>query len=497
MIDTPPVTLSEIMASACSGRLVGAPMARVTGIKHDSRQVEEGDMFACLVGAHFDGHAFVGDAIARGASAVMVNADRSVEVPEDFPVLMVSDTRRVLPEAAAVIYGEPSRYLDVIGVTGTNGKSTTVSMCMSIGGAAGIPSGRIGTLGAHALGQDLPSMHTTPEADDLQRMLAQMRAMGVKLVAMEVSSHGLALHRTDATRFRAGVFTNLTQDHLDFHETLDAYFEAKLRLFRDYPAGHRTPFIAAINADDPRGQDVVESTRGDTLTFGLSDAASIRAQDVDAKPDRTAFTLVGIGQPVRIELPIGGSFQVYNALGAIAVCHGIGIPMPAIVEGLRAMQPVPGRFEAVPTGRDWDVIVDFAHTPDGLASLLASARALSPRRIILVMGCGGDRDASKRPIMGRIGADGADVLVVTSDNPRHENPAAIIDQIVAGTAGGRAQIMTEVERAAATELAMKLAEPGDLVLIAGKGGETYTIIGDERIPYDDRLVVRDILERLP
>ncbi len=497
MTDQPSVTLFGIMLEACSGGVIGSPLTRVTGVQHDSREVASGDLFVCLVGASFDGHAFIADAVTRGASAVMVNEGREGEVPEGVPTLVVRDTREALPKVADLVYGHPSAGMDLIGVTGTNGKTTTVSMCASIGEAAGIPSGRIGTLGAWALGQDMPAAHTTPEADDLQRLLAQMRAMGVRLVAMEVSSHGLAMHRTDATCFRGGVFTNLTQDHLDFHGTLDAYFETKMRLFREYPGRFRRPFVAAVNADDPRAKDVVSAVKGESVTFGMSESANVRARDVQTSPGRTEFTLVGLGEPVRIELPIGGVFQVQNALGAATVCHAIGITVPAIVEGLRGMKPVPGRFEAVPTGRDWDVIVDFAHTPDGLASLLASARALNPRRIILVMGCGGDRDATKRPIMGRIGAEGADVLIVTSDNPRREDPASIVAQIVAGTTGGRAAVVSEVDRRKATELALRQAMPGDLILIAGKGGETHMIVGDERIPYDDRLVVRDILETLP
>ena len=490
-------TLHGIALECGVGDIKGSPLTRVLGVSHDSRKVSEGDLFACLVGTNHDGHNFVGEALARGAAALLVNRSRIENVPEGVPTLAVEDTREMLGPIAAVVYGDPSRHMDVIGVTGTNGKSTTVAMCASIGRAAGLATGTIGTLGARAMGRELPSLHTTPEADDLQRLFAEMRRMDVGFVAMEVSSHGLELRRTDGTRFAGAVFTNLTQDHLDFHGTLDAYFDAKLRLFRDYPKLSRRPFQAAVNIDDPRGADVAAATRGNVVTFGLNEGAEVRATDVVARATRTLFTLVTKQGAVRIELPVGGSFQVMNALGAGAVMLAMGTPLEAVAEGLHAMEPVPGRFESVPTGRDWDLIVDFAHTPDGLESLLRSARALSPGRIILVMGCGGDRDAGKRPIMGRIGAEGADVLVVTSDNPRHEDPSEIVRQILAGIPDGACKLISEVDRRKATEIAINEARAGDLVLIAGKGGETYTIIGDERIPYDDREVAREILERLP
>jgi UDP-N-acetylmuramoyl-L-alanyl-D-glutamate--2,6-diaminopimelate ligase len=497
VIDVGGVTLATLAERVEHGQIVGDASTRVTGANHDSRLVAAGDLFLCLEGSRYDGHQFVDEAVRRGARAILANADRRSVIPQGVPAMLVPNTRTAMGEIAACIFGDPSADMDLIGVTGTNGKSTLVSMCVAIGTAAGIPAGRIGTLGAFALGRELPSLHTTPEADDLQRLLAQMRDMGVRLIAMEVSSHGLALHRTDGTRFSGGVFTNLTQDHLDFHRTMDEYFESKLRLFRDYPQRSCKPFVASVNVDDPRGSTVAAVTRGRVVTYGLAQAAQVRASDVRAGAARTHFTLEGLGAPVPIELPIGGSFQVSNALGAIAICHGLGIPLEAIVEGLRTMEPVPGRYESVPTGRGWDLIVDFAHTPAGLESLLASARALNPARIILVMGCGGDRDAGKRPIMGRIAAQLADVVVVTSDNPRHEDPAAIIAQIVAGMDEHHASIITEVDRRRATELAIHEARPGDLVLIAGKGGETYTIVGDEHIPYDDRIVAREILERLP
>ncbi|NLH99966.1 MAG: UDP-N-acetylmuramoyl-L-alanyl-D-glutamate--2,6-diaminopimelate ligase [Chthonomonadales bacterium] len=491
------MTLLDLATALGTSAVIGSSNIRVTGVSHDSRTVAEGDLFACLVGATADGHEFIREAVARGARAVLVNKDRRDAIPSAVSAIVVPDTRVALGPAAACVFGYPSHDVDVIGVTGTNGKSTTVAMCEAIGLAAGRATGRIGTLGAHAMGRDLPAAHTTPEADDLQRLLAAMRGMGVRLVAMEVSSHGLALRRTDGMRFAGAVFTNLTQDHLDFHGTMDAYLEAKLRLFVEYPRLWETPFYAAINMDDPQGALVARSTVGHVIGFGLGPGAAVRASDVDMRADRTRFVLVSPQGSVQVELPIGGAFQVMNALGASAIMLALGTPLEAVAEGLHAMKPVPGRFESVQTGRDWSLIVDFAHTPDGLASLLKSARALNPSRIILVMGCGGNRDAGKRPIMGRIGAEGADVLVVTSDNPRHEDPAAIIKQILAGVPEGICSLHAEVDRRLAIEYAIREARSGDLVLLAGKGGETYMIVGDEHIPYDDREVAREIIERLP
>ncbi|MBM3494117.1 MAG: UDP-N-acetylmuramoyl-L-alanyl-D-glutamate--2,6-diaminopimelate ligase [Armatimonadetes bacterium] len=497
MTDPTPITLEALARRVPGSKCVGDDGARIAGITHDSRLVAPGWMMACLVGASFDGHDFVGAALQRGAAALLVNADRRDTVPQGTPALLVPDTRLALPEVAAAVYGDPSEDLRVAGVSGTNGKSTIVQMLASIAESAGLASGRIGTLGAHAMGQDLPSEHTTPESDDLQRLLARMRDMGVRFVAMEVSSHGLALHRTDATRFAGAVFTNLTQDHLDFHGTMDSYFQAKLRLFAEYPLRNPGRFVASVNADDPRGEQVARVCRGKVVMYGLSDRARIRARDVVARATSTSFVVDGMGAPVRVELPIGGSFQVMNALAAIALTHGLGFPTAAIVEGLGAMAPVPGRFEAIPTGRGWDLVVDFAHTPAGLESLLASARALNPRRVLLVMGCGGDRDNAKRPLMGRISSEGADAVYVTSDNPRHEDPMRIIGHILDGIPEPRDRVSVEPDRRLAIEMAVRDAVPGDLLLIAGKGGETYTIVGDEKIPYDDRIVAREALGRLP
>jgi UDP-N-acetylmuramoyl-L-alanyl-D-glutamate--2,6-diaminopimelate ligase len=491
------VTLGYLAEHVQGSQLRGDPSVVVYGVQHDSREVVPGDLFACIVGERFDGHAFARDAIARGAIALLAESRRLADLPPAVPCLSVTDTRVALPEVSAAVYGRPSHSMRVVGVTGTNGKTTTTVMIESIAAAAGLTAGRIGTLGVFAAGLELPSAHTTPEADDLQRMLAQMRDRGVQMVAMEVSSHGLALHRTDCTSFDVGVFTNLTQDHLDFHGTMEALFQAKLRLFAEYPRWSRNGFVGVVNVDDPRGQDVARATKGRTITYGMSREADLRARNVLVHVGSVRFETEGISGNLQIELPIGGAFQVSNALGAIGAALALGLPTSAIVEGLRSMEPVPGRFEAVATSREWNVIVDFAHTPDGLQSLLASARSRNPARIILVFGCGGNRDRTKRPVMGRIAGAVADVVIVTSDNPRHEEPHAIIREILPGLDGSRAEVYVEADRRKAIELALRMAQAGDLILLAGKGGEREMIIGDDRIPYDDREVVRELLEEVP
>lgn len=494
------MTLAEITTRVEGATLLGDGSVVPTGVQHDSREVAPGDVFVCLVGDRFDGHAFVGDAVARGAVAVAALEGRALQpraTLEKVPVLLAPDTRAALARIACAVYGEPSRSMRTVAATGTNGKSTTVAMVAAIAEAAGLPSGRIGTLGARAMGKDLPCAHTTPEADDLQRLLAQMRDMGVRLVAMEVSSHGLVKQRTDGVAFAAAVFTNLTQDHLDFHGTMDDYFAAKLRLFTDYADWADGEMAAVVNLDDPRGCEVAAAARGRVITFGTGDVGDIRARGIAAEPHRTRFATEGIGGPMEIVLPIGGSFQVSNALGAIGAAVSLDLPREAMENGLASLEPVPGRFEAVETGRDWHVIVDFAHTPNGLETLIASARALGPQRLILVFGCGGNRDRTKRPLMGSIAGRGADIVVVTSDNPRHEDPEAIIADVLDGMRDAPARVFVEADRQKATRVALEQARPGDLVLLAGKGGETVTIVGDDRIPYDDRIVVSEILGEMP
>jgi UDP-N-acetylmuramyl-tripeptide synthetase len=486
---------------------------QVSGLTHDSRQVRPGDLFICLRGQAHDGHRFAADALAEGATVLVVNAGglaaAGVTLPDTAPIIEVKDTRIALPLLACAYYGDPSHTLTMVGVTGTNGKTTTMRMIASILRAAGKRVGTIGTLGAELDGMPLPSEHTTPEADQLQSLLAEMRDQGADAVVMEVSSHALAQHRTDGIAFNVGVFTNLTRDHLDFHGTMDAYFEAKARLFSEYPVLYPRPdkrlFASVINTSQWEGRDMVTNARGDVITYATvpGDPAVLCAENVTLRPDSAQFIVhhdSGVQKfDFPVTLPIGGAFQVGNALAAVGASLRLGISPEVIAQGLAQLPPVPGRFEAVPTGdRGYSVIVDYAHTPDGLENLLRSARELNPARIICVFGCGGNRDRTKRPIMGRLAATLAQVAIVTSDNPRHEDPQAIIAEILTGMDRASdpaitAEIHVEPDRRAAIRLAIAQAQPGDIVLIAGKGHEDYQIVGDTRRHFDDREAAAEAL----
>jgi UDP-N-acetylmuramoyl-L-alanyl-D-glutamate--2,6-diaminopimelate ligase len=513
--------LSELQQFLPGATRRGAADPEIRGVAYDSRRVKPGDLFVCVSGFKTDGRRFLPDAVARGAVAALVEPAPDA-VGLDLPSLIVPSARRAMALAAAAFHDHPSRKLCLVGVTGTNGKTTTTHLIEGLFRAAGQGTGVIGTLGARVRDRALPEGRTTPEAPDLQALLAQMVAEDVAAVAMEVSSHALVLDRTLGCEYDFGVFTNLTQDHLDFHETFEEYFDAKATLFRDYPKHSAKPFQGVINLDDPWGARLAELCAGEVLTYGIDSAARIRAAQIQVTPAGIEFHVSVAGAPARpVRLRLGGHFNVYNALAAIGVGVGAGLPWETIVAGLESVPGVPGRFEAVDAGQNFAVLVDYAHTPDGLLNVLRAARALSPRRLIAVFGCGGDRDRTKRPIMGRIAAEHADVAVVTSDNPRSENPDAIIAEILAGMESGgarcsvlgarpalpcpvqaehrapstehRASIITEPDRRAAIERAIRAAGPGDLVLIAGKGHEDYQIFADRTIHFDDREVAREAL----
>lgn len=486
----------------------------ITGLTHDSRAVRPGDLFICLEGERHDGHRFAGDALAAGAAALVVQQDGLAAVgfvpPPDTIIVTVPDTRRALAMLACGFYGDPSHQLTLVGVTGTNGKTTTTHMVAAALRASGLRVGTIGTLGASLEGAALDSMHTTPEADRLQALLAEMRRRGAQAVVMEVSSHALAQGRTDGCAFNAVLFTNITRDHLDFHGSMEDYFEAKARLFAEYPVLYPRPdgrpCVSVINVAEWSGRDLVTRARGDILTFTTaSNRANLWAEEIMLSAESVRFTAccdVGAGlSRFAVTLPIGGAFQVGNALAAIGAALRLGLSPATIAQGLERMPPVPGRFERVPTGdRGFSVVVDYAHTPDGLENVLRSARALKPRRLLTVFGCGGDRDRTKRPLMGRFAATLSDLAIITSDNPRSEDPDAIIQEILAGIDAGndpgiRAEVRVEPDRRRAIQAAISCAQEGDLVLIAGKGHEDYQIIGERTLPFDDRLVAQEALNQ--
>ncbi len=503
--------LSELIQHIPDAQRAGEDI-EITGLAYDSRQVTPGALFVALRGASSDGHDFIAQAMNKGAAALMIHSDRAGWYSAyGLPTVGVPDTRLVLPALAAIFYGDPSRQLDLIGVTGTNGKTTTAYMIESIFRTLGERTGLIGTLGAFINGKTVPLERTTPEAPDLQGLFAEMVQAGVRRCVMEVSSQGIIMGRTAECAFETGVFTNLTQDHLDAHGTMENYFAEKLRLFTDYPAAFpETSFNAVINVDDSYGRRIAETLEAagrPVLRYGLqNETATLRAVIEEARPDGTRFTVQyqppqGSLVSFSIDLNLGGLFQVSNALAAIGVALGRRVPLMAIKNGLEALAGVPGRFELVPTeGRGFTVVVDYAHSPDGLENVLKSARALHPSRLICVFGCGGDRDARKRPLMGGLSAELADISILTSDNPRSEDPNAILADILTGIAGGTESesVYVEADRRRAIEMAVcEMARPGDLIVIAGKGHETGQTAQGKTLPFDDRLVAREALAQCP
>ncbi len=467
-----------------STQVLGPRDRTVTSLEIDSRRVQPGAIFVALHGERSDGHAFLAQAIASGAVAVVVEAARALSLPHDVTAIHVPDTRRALSELAAAFYGDPSRAIDVIGVTGTNGKTTTTRMIAAILTAAGRPCGVIGTVGAEFGERRWPLANTTPLPNELHALLAEMRDAGAKAVAMEVSSHALALDRVEDVHFRAAAFTNLTRDHLDFHHTLEAYAAAKRRLFT-------MTDTAVINVDDEHGArwaGALAPTLAVLVTYGESATAMLRPSAIVASPQGSDFEVDGT--PVHVHLP--GRFNVSNALAAIGVARALGIDDATSARGLAALERVSGRMEHVGAG-EIDVIVDYAHTPDALEQALRALRETAHRSLGVVFGCGGDRDRGKRPEMGRIAAHYADRIYVTSDNPRSEDPLAIIAEIEGGI--GTHAHTVEADRRRAIERAIDEAHPGDVLLIAGKGHETYQIVGSQTLPFDDVAVARDALAR--
>ncbi|MDP9234936.1 MAG: UDP-N-acetylmuramoyl-L-alanyl-D-glutamate--2,6-diaminopimelate ligase [Actinomycetota bacterium] len=467
----------------------GDQQTTVTGLAYDSRQVRPGDLFFSIPGMVTDGLAFAPAAVRQGAAGVMSERSTGLDIPE----VVVSDARRAMALAAAEFYGQPGDRLALLGVTGTNGKTTTVFLLESILRAAGYVTGLIGTIETRVAGEVRPGIRTTPESVDLQALLADMRNRDVETVAMEVTSHGLALHRVEGLRFAAAAFTNLTQDHLDFHAGMEDYFEAKRSLFQP----GRTE-RGAVNIDDPYGRKLKASVDVPCMSFGSSEDADLRPTAVELSPTRTEFVAVSESHELKISTSLIGAFNVSNCLAAAATALQAGVDPAAIEQGIAELQAVPGRFESVDAGQPYSVVVDYAHTPDSLDNVLRASRRLAQNRggrVLCVFGCGGDRDRGKRPLMGAVAATQADVVVVTSDNPRSEDPEAIIGAIIEGVASVRPDGADAVlpDRREAISRALGMARPGDVVVIAGKGHETGQQFRDITIPFDDREVARDLL----
>lgn len=497
-------TLNQLAESVSGAEIVGGSAdVSLSGLAYDSRQVGPGFLFIAVPGERFDGHRFVPEVVQAGAAAVVVQWGREGEFASlSVPRLVVPDCRKAMAPLACRFYGDPTRRLYLAGVTGTNGKTTTARMIDAIARAAGDVTGVIGTLGATVAGRDLPGERTTPEAPDLQQLFAQMLDAGATSAAMEVASHALALGRTDGCAYDVAVFTNLTQDHLDFHGTMEAYRDAKGLLFTDYADAARAAgksMTAVLNVADAAGPHYKEVTRADRVLTYVPDAfvgpADIAPEGVTMTVDRITYTAKTPAGNVPVELAFGGTFNVANSLAAVGYGVARGLAPEVIAAGLASCPPVPGRFQPVRAGQPYAVLVDYAHTPDGLENVLRSARPLTRGRLIVVFGCGGNRDRTKRPKMGRLALDLSDVAIVTSDNPRREEPEAIIDEILTGMGGPGAEVRRESDRRQAISLAVGLAQPEDVVVIAGKGHEDYQILGDQTIHFSDVEVAREEIER--
>ncbi len=500
---TPPglrgATLSDLARELHDARVVGDPATRVRDVRHDSRAVTPGDLFVARAGAKTDGARFAHDAIARGAVAVVSPAELAVAVPQ----IVVADVEGALALMASYVWTHPTWVLDVIGITGTNGKTTTAWLVEHALVALGARPGLLGTV-AHRYGAlSWPALHTTPEADDLARRFAAMRDAGATHAVMEVSSHALALKRVGAVRFRVAALTNITQDHLDFHGTMGRYIAAKRSLFEAWGPG-----ASVVNVDDPVGADLARTLRGAIAYSARGAEATLRVIAGGARHGGIDATVRTPEGDVRLVSPLAGAHNVENLLAALGILGALEFPYARAVEALSSAKGAPGRLERVtPTAGSacFDVLVDYAHTPDALERVLASVRATTPGRVVCVFGCGGDRDRAKRPLMGAAAARGADVVIVTSDNPRTEDPGAIAEAAAEGVraqgfravtdgAPARGEFATVVDRRAAIAMAVALAEAGDTVLLAGKGHETWQELHGVRTPFDDREVARAALD---
>lgn len=474
----------------------------VTGIAYDSRKAKEGEAFFCISGFKDDGHAFAAEARRKGAQFFF--AEKEISVNSNATTVFVPQTREALALFSAEFYGHPSSSLRMIGITGTNGKTTTSLLVEKIFQKAGDATGVLGTITNKIRGKEIPASHTTLESRDLQELLAKMVEEGVRTVSMEVSSHALALDRVKGCDFDCGIFTNFTQDHLDFHRTAEEYFKCKLKLFTEYATPKNKRFRAVVNSDDEGGRKILKrALTKDVMTYGVRGAAHIRALNIRLSQNGTAFTLQCSRTKLPVQLKLCGLFNVYNALAAAACGLSFGLEPELIKEALEEAAVVPGRLQRVDGNQPFLVVVDYAHTPDGLENVLTSVREFTKGRVIVVFGCGGDRDRSKRPKMGAIACRLADVTVLTSDNPRSENPGEILKEIEEGYVAEKnadEQVpgvhAVEADRKAAVEIALRMAEINDTVVLAGKGHETYQIFKDKTIHFDDKEVAEEILKKL-
>ncbi len=481
------MNLAELIDSSLVTKISGNSNIEISKICYDSRKAEKNCVFVCIVGYETDGHKYIEKAIESGAIAVVVqDGSEFTAIPEGICVVYSSDTRKMLAKMSAVFFGNPETKLKMIGVTGTNGKTTVTTLIKSVLEFDKKNVGLIGTNANYINGRELPTERTTPESYELYELLAHMVSEGVEYVIMEVSSHSLELHRVFGINFLVGAFTNLTQDHLDFHKTMENYKNAKKKLFNVCQN-------AVINTDDEAGAYYAESINCNTLTYSIDGKASLKASDIKISARGVIFNLEYDGKIYKVRLGIPGRFSVYNALTAIGCMIGAGMQIEHIIEALTFAKGVMGRCEIVYTNTDYTVIIDYAHTPDGLKNIISTVKEFCEGRVITLFGCGGDRDRTKRPIMGRVAAELSDYCIVTSDNPRTENPAEIIKDIMVGVNDTDCENIVIENRREAIAYALDFARRGDCLIFAGKGHETYQIIGKEKHHFDEREVIADCL----
>jgi len=460
------------------------PDVDVAALAYDNRAVQPGTLFFCVPGFTRDGHDFAADAVARGAAALVVERPLGLGVPE----LLVDDVRAAMARAAARLHGDPTAELDVVGITGTSGKTTTTYVARHLLEAAGRPCGLLGSVTSVIGGEERPAVRTTPEAIDLQGTFRAMLDAGDRACAIEVSSHALELRRVDGVRFAAAAFTNLSQDHLDFHPDMESYFAAKRRLFAEFEVGR-----AIVVVDDPWGRRLADELPG-AVTVSLAGPADWQAVNLCSGLGGNAFTVRSPAGEAAVELPLRGRFNAVNALVAMAAGDALGLELAQMAAALGSVTPVPGRVQALDEGQGFAVLVDYSHKPGALEQVLLSAREVATGRVLVVFGAGGDRDRAKRPLMGEVAARLADHVIVTSDNPRSEAPEAIIDEVVGGVPAGAFHVERDADRRAAIARATALAEPGDVVVIAGKGHEQgQEFAGGRKEPFDDVEVAREAL----
>lgn len=479
-------------------KIIGDENKCIDTIEHDSRKVGKNSLFVCIPGAKVDGHNYISQAVQNGAVAVLVEKD-IVEI-DGVTIIKVDDVKAAIQAIVPYFYDYPARKLRMIGITGTNGKTTTSYLIRAILRNAGFKVGVIGTIQIMIEDEVFPIHNTTPDIIDLQAILANMQAKGMDYVVMEVSSHALALNRVAGCEFDTAVFTNVTQDHLDFHKTFENYIEAKSKLFASLTllTNCKENKTAVINIDDSAAKAMLAKSECRTISYAIHKNADLKAENINVLANGAKFSIHSNFANLDLNLKITGIFNVYNVMGAVGAAFAEGIKADVIKQTLESFESVPGRFELVDEGQTFSIIVDYAHTPDGLENILKTARQIAKQHIITVFGCGGDRDRTKRPIMGRIAAQLSDVVIATSDNPRTEDPEFILSQVEEGVLEtiGDKKHKKITDRKSAIEEAISMASEGDIVIIAGKGHENYQILKDKTIHFDDKEVARDVLRRL-